>query len=90
MVGFMAKIVFNDEDSCQVSDGEQIKDVCEEAGIPFACEEGICGTCVIEINEGAENLSPFTEQELDFLGQEESERLACQCRLLKGTVKVNF
>lgn len=86
----MAKIVFNDEDEAQVSDGECIKDACEEVGVPFACEEGICGTCIVEIDEGAENLSPFTEQELDFLGSQESERLACQCRLLKGVVKVKF
>ena len=48
----MAKIIFNDEDEVELSDGERIKDVCEEAGIPFACEEGICGTCVIEVQEG--------------------------------------
>ena len=86
----MGKIVFNDDDEAQVADGERIKDVCEEAGIPFACEEGICGTCIVEIKEGEKNLSPFTEEELDFLGEDEGERLACQCRLLKGVVKVNF
>ena len=90
VVSFMGKILFGDGSESEVADGEHIKDVCEDAGVPFACEEGICGTCVIEVVDGADNLSSFTEQELDFLGDEENERLACQCRLIKGSVKVNF
>lgn len=85
----MAKIIFNDgEEEIEVEDGACIKEACEEAGIPFACEEGICGTCVIEIEEGGENLSEFTQEELDFLGEQDCERLACQCKLKCGTVKV--
>lgn len=86
----MAKIIFNDEEEEEVPDGSPLKEFCEKAGVPFACEEGICGTCVIEIEEGAENLSEFTQEEIDFLGEEDKERLACQCKIKKGCVKIRF
>lgn len=86
----MAKIIFNDDEEVEVPDGSPLKQYCEEAGVPFACEEGICGTCVIEVEEGAENLSEFTQEEMDFLGEQEKERLGCQCKIKKGCVKVRF
>ncbi len=86
----MAKLILNDDDEADIEEGQPIKPFCEEAGVPFACEEGVCGTCVIEVEEGMENLSRFTEEEEDFLGDTECERLACQCRIEKGTVKVRF
>ena len=86
----MSKMFFNDEE-IEVPEGEPIKPFCEEVGIPFACEEGLCGTCVIEVVEGMECLSEFTQEEKDFLGDEGCERLACQCKMKKcGTVKVKF
>ena len=69
---------------------EQFIAYCEEAGIPFACTEGVCGTCVIEVEEGMENLTPFTQEERDFLGDLDKERLACQCKIKDGCVKINF
>ncbi len=87
----MAKLVFEDtQEERELEDSSLIAEVCEEAGIPFACTEGICGTCVIEITEGMENLSSFTQQEEDFLGEQDSERLACQCKIKGGLVKINF
>lgn len=86
----MAKIIFNDEEEEEVPDGAPLKEFCEKAGVPFACEEGICGTCVIEIEEGGENLSEFTQEELDFLGEQDTERLACQCKIKNGCVKIRF
>lgn len=86
----MARILFNESEEVELADGSLIKDVCEEAGVPFACEEGVCGTCVIEVTEGGENLSQFTQEESDFLGEERKERLACQCRIKSGVVKISF
>lgn len=87
----MAWIEFNDgEEEVEVEDGARIKGVCEDAGVPFACEEGICGTCVVEVEEGEENLSEYTPEEVDFLGDEGCERLACQCRIRCGRVKLKF
>ena len=87
----MAKIIFEDTDSSvEVSDNSTIREPCEEAGVPFACSEGICGTCVIEVSEGMENLTDFTEEEEDFLGDLDEERLACQCKIKGGTVKIKI
>ena len=85
----MAELILNGEEF-QLEDGSPIKEKCEEAGIPFACEEGVCGTCVIEVVEGMENLSDFTQEELDFLGEQDFERLACQCKIKNGCVKIKF
>lgn len=87
----MAKLIFEDTDEIHELDDESpIQEICEEAGVPFACTEGICGTCVIEVTEGMENLSEFTLEEEDFLGELDEERLACQCKIKGGTVKIKF
>lgn len=87
----MAKLIFTDnEEEYTIEDGESIAEACEEAGVPFACTEGVCGTCVIEVEEGMKNLSQFTQEEEDFLGDMENERLACQCKLNGGCTKITF
>jgi ferredoxin len=88
----MAKLKFehNDEE-LELPDGAAIAEACEEAGVPFACTEGVCGTCVIEIKDGTENLSSPTQEELDFLGDGTcGERLACQCKIKSGKVTISF
>ncbi len=87
----MAHLNFKDTgDSFDLPDGSPLQEACEEAGVPFACTEGICGTCVIEVLDGMENLSPFNQAEEDFLGKQGCERLACQCRIHQGNVTVKF
>lgn len=88
----MAKLIFeNNDDEIELEDNSPIAEACEDEGVPFACEEGVCGTCVIEIVSGGENLSSPTQEEEDFLGEGCcDERLACQCRIKKGTVKIRF
>ena len=50
---------------------------------------GQCGTCLVEITEGMENLSPKTAFEEKVLRKKpESFRLACQT-LVNGPVSVN-
>jgi ferredoxin len=51
----------------------------------FGCRTGICGTCLIEVEEGFENLSPADESEKEALecyapGNARA-RLACQINL---------
>jgi ferredoxin len=87
----MGKVIIEDSgEEYEITDGESIAEVCEEAGVPFACTEGVCGTCVVEVKEGMENLTEFTAEEEDFLGPMEYERLACQCKLKSGNVKLSF
>lgn len=86
----MAKVIMNEVEEVEVADGSRIQEVCEESGVPFACTEGVCGTCVIEVEEGMENLNEYTEAETEFLGETDNERLACQCQLKQGTLKITF
>ena len=87
----MAKLVFeNTGEEKSSEEGSPIQEVCEEAGVPFACTEGVCGTCVIEIVQGHESLSELTQEEKDFLGEQDRERLACQCKIRCGLVKIKY
>lgn len=88
----MAKLIFDSSgEEIELPDGAPIAEACEEAGVPFACTEGVCGTCVIEIKEGKDNLSKPTQEEEDFLGSGPcDERLACQCRIKQGNVRITF
>ncbi len=84
----MAKLILNDEE-LEVSDGNNIVDVIEEAGVPIGCSNGVCGTCEVEVLEGMENLSEVNEAEND-LGMEGNKRLGCQCVITKGEVKLTY
>ncbi|MFQ5729363.1 MAG: 2Fe-2S iron-sulfur cluster-binding protein [Waddliaceae bacterium] len=88
----MAKLRFeNSDDVVGLPDNSLIAEVCEEAGIPLACTEGVCGTCVVEVKNGKENLSEPTQEEEDFLGEGCcEERLACQCKIKQGEVTISF
>ena len=87
----MAKLIHHDtNEEHHLEDGSELQEACEEAGVPFACTEGVCGTCVIEVTEGMENLSEFSEAEADFLGDLGCERLACQCKIMGGCVKIKI
>lgn len=88
----MAKLIFDhNNEEVELPDHSPIAEACEEAGVPFACTEGVCGTCVIEIKEGKENLSKPTQEEIDFLGEGTThERLACQCHIKQGCVRISF
>jgi ferredoxin len=88
----MAELIFNNDEAVQVEDNSPIEEACEEAGVPFACSGGICGTCIVEVVDGMENLSDPTQAELNFLGKEGvcKERMACQCQIKSGCVKLKF
>ena len=88
----MAKLIFDhSQEELELEDGTSISEACEEAGVPFACTEGVCGTCVVEVVKGGENLSEPTQEEKDFLGEETAEeRLACQCQIKQGEVTLTF
>ncbi|MBS0635049.1 MAG: (2Fe-2S)-binding protein [Verrucomicrobia bacterium] len=89
----MAKIRFqNTGDEVELPDNSPIAEVCEEAGIPFACTEGVCGTCIVEVVSGHENLSEPTQAEIDFLGESgtKRERMCCQAKIKEGLVSISF
>ena len=81
----MAIIRFEDEER-EVADGTNVTEACEDMGLPFGCTEGICGTCMSLVTEGAFNLEPKTEKEVDF-DLPKGQRLACQCVIKGGSVE---
>lgn len=89
----MPKVTFVDEDlEVEVETGSNLKEVAQAEGaeIPFGCEQGVCGTCLVEIVEGEENLADPDDQEketLQAMGAEDNQRLACQC-IIEGDIKV--
>ncbi len=83
----MAKIILGNKTE-EVPDGSRIKDAADKLGVPFGCREGICGTCKIEILEGSENLNELNEQEEQMGDRDRNHRLACQCSIKNGIVKI--
>ena len=57
--------IVNDFLAINVKPGATIQDVVEASGsaLPFGCRDGQCGTCVVEIVQGMEFLSPKNEKE---------------------------
>lgn len=89
----MAKLIIQNTDtSLNLEDNSPLSDPCEEAGVHFACGQGYCGTCIVRVVSGAENLSTPTEKEVEFLGEEgvKKERMACQCRIRSGEVTIKI
>ncbi len=84
----MAKLII-DNITYEIPDGEPIAEACEAAGIPFSCNTGVCGTCQIDIQEGADNLNELNREEQE-LAMNRTHRLGCQCKILGGCVKVTF
>jgi ferredoxin len=70
--------------------GARLLDLCDEksAGVPFSCRSASCGTCRVDVLEGAALLEPPADEELDVLdifGDDPTQRrLACQIRLRAG------
>lgn len=74
--------------------GAALVDLCDahDAPIPFNCRMASCGTCRIHVVEGAEQLLPPAEDELDLLDVFNAPpgiRLACQARLGPGAVRIH-
>ncbi len=71
--------------------GESLLERLHAAGAPIesVCRgNGACGTCIVEVEEGAESLSPAAPDECDMVkrrGGNDRCRLSCQAKLLSGT-----
>lgn len=72
-----------------LEEGEPILAACEELGVPFGCQAGSCGTCVIVVESGLENLHQPNHLEAD-MGLCHNERLACQARIRSGEVVASW
>jgi ferredoxin len=71
-------------------DGGSLVDLCDDhrAPVPFSCRSASCGTCRVDVLDGAELLEPPRGDELevlDLFGDDPAHRrLACQARVRAG------
>nr|WP_321457605.1 2Fe-2S iron-sulfur cluster-binding protein [uncultured Cohaesibacter sp.] len=89
------KLTFTDIDvSVNVPAGTRVIEVSEKvgAGIIYGCREGDCGTCLMKVEEGMENLSEPSILEDKVLKENmagKDMRCACQAQVIgEGEVKV--
>lgn len=88
-----AKVTFSDIDlTVSVPAGTRIIEVSEKvgSGIIYGCRECDCGTCMMEVVEGAKNLTEPSVLEDKVLRENmagRNQRLACQAQVL-GDVTV--
>ena len=83
----MATVLYDGQEA-QVEDGSQILEACESLGVPFGCQDGLCGTCIVTVDEGMENLSGKNDKEQE-MGLAGDQRLACQCVLNGGSISLS-
>jgi ferredoxin len=60
-----------------------------ELGVLFGCLKGVCGKCATTVLFGLSYLSAPTEEEV-AMDLDPARRLMCQCRINKGTVKLDL
>jgi ferredoxin len=90
----MPKVVFESKTAAplvvDVPEGGSLADLCDavNAPIPFSCRSANCGTCRIDVLEGADLLLPPQDDELDvldiFMAAPPKVRLACQSQMVPG------
>lgn len=83
----MFKVTFSNTDvTVELEKETSLKDLSKEHGWPiaFGCEDGVCGTCIVEIEEGSENLNApddVENQTLEMMMMKDGKhRLACKCQ----------
>ena len=88
----MARVyIKNDDKWVDVPDGSKLVALNGQCSIVFACEEGVCGSCLSTILEGAENLEAPSDKEKEMIqmfGGKENQRLLCQAVIKGGEVKI--
>jgi ferredoxin len=92
--------IVNDFLAINVKPGSTIQDVVEASGsaLPFGCRDGECGTCVVEVEQGMEFLSPINEKEVKVIKEAcagtctDNTRLSCQMKVVKpnGLVRIKY
>jgi ferredoxin len=90
----MANVRFVLEDGRTIDagceEGGSLADLCDgltTAVVSFSCRSANCGTCRVVVMEGARELEPHDDEELDLLeifNATASQRLACSARIRPG------
>ncbi len=76
----------------EVEAGVSFLSACEDSDAPadFGCRSGVCGTCILVVEAGAENLNEAIDEEMDVasgFSSEQGARLGCQL-IVNGDVTV--
>ena len=85
----------NENETITCDPGQRLLTVCDEqpCAILFGCRDGLCGTCLIEVEDGMANLSAVEEDEAEMLDAmaegNDKARLACQC-VVSGDATVTY
>ncbi len=79
----------------EVEDGTRLIELCDEidSSLSFGCTEGSCGVCELTVVSGMKNLSRVTEEEENYLLEEDlaiGMRLGCQLAVRKGLVEIKW
>lgn len=89
----MFKVTFsNTGDEVELEKETSLRELSKEKGWPiaFGCEDGVCGTCIVEVEDGSENMNEpddVENQTLETMMMKDGKhRLACKCQV-KGDVK---
>jgi ferredoxin len=72
------------EKQAEVPADSLLQRVCDEHRLPvvFGCRQGRCGSCLVQVQAGSDNLRVPSAREartLEVLDAEPDWRLACQC-----------
>lgn len=75
--------------------GDLVLDACDEARarVPFGCRNASCGSCVVEVLEGADALEPPSRLERSVLAhhaEAPGDRLACRAVLARAGARVRL
>lgn len=87
----MPKITFlRTGQSFDVPAGTRFLDFCQDNNAPhdFGCTVGSCGTCVLVLEQGQNNVSPSTDEEretVEMCTDAKGARLGCQL-VVKGDI----
>ena len=80
----------------EAPEGAALIELCDahDAPIPLSCRVASCGTCRIHVLDGAGDLLPPAQDELDLLDVFDAPpaevRLACQARLRPGATRLHI
>ena len=89
----MPKITFSKTgQTFEVEAGTSFLEFCQANDAPhdFGCTVGSCGTCCLVLEEGADNVQPSTDEELETVEMctdEQGARLGCQMTV-NGDIKL--
>jgi 2Fe-2S ferredoxin len=91
----MAKVrVRNEGTEFVVPDGEKLIEYAKKnSSLLFGCEKGECGVCICSVSKGGENVFPKTQREeltLAKMSAYPSQRLACQIKVKKGEIEIEY